>query len=205
MKGEAVDSYRGFRTSIRTLSRENFFSLIDATTMPAKDTPERHLNFGGVLSISRLHGLFADGRYGTRSADRPQSCADSHRGLRCQKGRLRGDASAWALIYINTRAPRPASMALSEWLPGLTAFTEGGRGPSESSGRGGESAPARLYLGGGARRDLRAGANTASSLDVPAGSDPRVEDRATAQQSAVRFAVRPGTQPSRRNRRVGAR
>ena len=49
MRGEAADSCRGFRTSIRTLSRENFFSLMDATTMPAKDrdTPERHLNFGG--------------------------------------------------------------------------------------------------------------------------------------------------------------
>lgn len=130
---------------------------------------------------------------------------DSHRGLRCQKGRVRSDASAWALIYINTRALRRASMASSEWLPGLTAFSEGGRGPSESSGRGGESAPARLYLGGGARRDLRAAANAASSSDIPAGSDLRVEDRATAQQCAVRFAVRPGTQPSRRNRCVGAR
>src|SRR5208283_4426595 len=36
-------------------------------------------------------------------------------------------------------------MALSEWLPGPIAFTEGGRGPSESSGRGGESAPARTF------------------------------------------------------------
>ena len=75
-------------------------------------------------------------------------------------------------------------------------FAEGGRGPSESSGRGGESAPARLFLGGGTGRDLRAGANAASSSDFSAGSDPRVEDRATAQQSAVRFAVRPGTQRS---------
>src|SRR5271157_5321292 len=51
------------------------------------------------------------------------------------------------LIYINKRALRRASMRLSEWSPGLTAFTEGGRGASESSGRGGVSAPARIYLG----------------------------------------------------------
>ena len=147
-----------------------------------------------VTRAAARFGRFRDGALWNAKRGSAQSCADLHRGLSCQKGRLRSDASAWALIYINTRALRPASVALSEWLPGLTAFTEGGRGPSESSGRGGESAPARLYLGGGTRRDLRAGANAASSSDVPAGSDSRVEDRATAQQSAVRFAVRPGTQ-----------
>ena len=47
----------------------------------------------------------------------------------------RSDAPTRPLIYVNTRRLRRAGMAISEWSPGPNAFTEGGRGPSESSGR----------------------------------------------------------------------
>ena len=85
------------------------------------------------------------------------------------------------LIYINKRALRRASMRLSVWSPGLTAFTEGGRDPSESSGRGGESAPARIYLGGGTRRDLRAGSNGGRGPEVV--SQSQREQRVMARKS----------------------
>jgi len=96
-------------------------------------TPRRPGSFSSMMRTVSLErcgysGLSADGKLWNAKRGSAPELRRFHRGLRCQKGRLRSDASAWALIYINTRALRRASMALSEWSPGPKAFIEGGRG-----------------------------------------------------------------------------
>ena len=62
------------------------------------------------------------------------------------RGKSKCRWNAGRLTQINTHGPRCASVATSEWSPGPKAFIEGGRGPSESSGRGWRICPGPTYL-----------------------------------------------------------
>ena len=86
------------------------------------------------------------------SADRPCAAARcfsldlESRSRRTSQTMASGRRSDGRLTQINTRRLRCATMAMSEWSPGPTAFTEGGRGPSESSGRGWRSCPGPTFF-----------------------------------------------------------
>jgi hypothetical protein len=78
---------------------------------------------------------------------RPRGRRSADVGVARDSTQAHASTDAGRLTQIKMRRLQCAIIPISEWSPGPTAFTEGGRGPSESSGRGWRSCPGPTFLG----------------------------------------------------------